>query len=88
MEHQQRGAKRRLPSLVIRRTVKISGSSTSVTIEDPFWGALKEIAAARNVGVYEMISTIDRDRQHGNLSSTLRLFVLDYYRALAGAKRP
>ena len=53
------------------------------SLEDAFWGALKEIAANRNVRVSDLIATINKDRQHPNLSSAQRLFVLDHYRAVA-----
>jgi predicted DNA-binding ribbon-helix-helix protein len=53
---------------------------TSVHLEDAFWVALKEIAAAQGTPVGRLVATIDSERQHANLSSAVRLFVLDYYR--------
>ena len=88
IEGQQREAKKRLPSAISKRSVKIGGYKTSVGFEDAFWESLKEIATSRSVGVYELVSMIDRVRQHGNLSSAIRLFVLEHYRKLAEAKRP
>jgi len=41
---------------------------------------LKEIAAKRDLTLSDMVAAIDQDRRHGNLSSAIRLFVLDYYR--------
>ena len=74
----RRGAQKR--SRVVKRTLRIDGSMTSVTLEDAFWNALREIAAARNIRVSELISTIKIERQRGsNLSSAIRLFILDYY---------
>jgi predicted DNA-binding ribbon-helix-helix protein len=58
-----------------------------VSLEDAFWSALKEIAATRNLPLLDLIATINKERQHANLSSVLRLFVLDHYRALA-ERRP
>jgi predicted DNA-binding ribbon-helix-helix protein len=52
-----------------------------VSLEDAFWKGLKEIAGARDVTLSDLVSTIDSDRRHGNLSSAIRLFVLDFYRA-------
>jgi predicted DNA-binding ribbon-helix-helix protein len=63
--------------------VKIGGRNVSVSIEDPFWNALKEIADIRDIPRAELIPTIKSKRQYGTLSSALRLFVLDHYRALA-----
>jgi predicted DNA-binding ribbon-helix-helix protein len=53
---------------------------TSVSLEDAFWNGLKEIAAERHVNLSELVAEIDAQRQHGNLSSALRLFVLDFFR--------
>ena len=70
----------RKASLVVQRSVFVTGHSTSLSLEDAFWNALKEIAAARNIRVSELIKTIKIELQPGsNLSSAIRLFVLDYY---------
>jgi predicted DNA-binding ribbon-helix-helix protein len=52
-----------------------------VSVENVFWEEFKGIAASRNVLLQDLISMIDSERQHGNLSSAIRLFVLDHYRA-------
>jgi predicted DNA-binding ribbon-helix-helix protein len=67
-------------SLVIKRSIVIAGHKTSVSLEDAFWQALKEIAAARRVSLTELIAAIDGSRRDGNLSSAIRLFVLDHFR--------
>jgi predicted DNA-binding ribbon-helix-helix protein len=46
--------------------------------------ALGEIAATQNASISEVVTVIDRDRKHDNLSSAIRLYLLDYYRQLAG----
>jgi predicted DNA-binding ribbon-helix-helix protein len=68
-------------SRVIKRSIIIAGHKTSVSLEDQFWNALREIATARGTAVGTLVSSIDADRQHHNLSSAIRLFVLDHYRA-------
>jgi predicted DNA-binding ribbon-helix-helix protein len=73
----------RKPSQVLKRSINIAGHKTSASLEDAFWSALKEIAATRKISLSDLVSTIDNERQHGNLSSTIRLFVLEYYRGLA-----
>jgi predicted DNA-binding ribbon-helix-helix protein len=74
----RRGAQKR--SRVAKRGLRIDGSKTSVTLEDAFWNALREIAATRNMHVSELVSTIKIELQPGsNLSSAIRLFILDYY---------
>lgn len=69
-----------MKSPVIKRSIVIAGHRTSVSIEDAFWTALKEIALARRQSLAELIGSIDGARRGGNLSSAIRVFVLDYYR--------
>jgi predicted DNA-binding ribbon-helix-helix protein len=74
---------RRGKSQVVKRSVKIGRRQTSVALENTFWVAFKDIAAAQGTSVRQLIATIDnerRERPHTNLSSAIRLFVLDYYR--------
>ncbi|MCL4679487.1 MAG: ribbon-helix-helix domain-containing protein [Alphaproteobacteria bacterium] len=59
-----------------KRSVKIAGHATSVTLEDEFWEALGEIAARRGVSLNQIIAEIDSGRS-GNLSSAIRVFVLN-----------
>ena len=70
-----------MKSLVIKRSVVIAGHKTSVSLEDAFWKALKEIAHERDMTSSDLAAAIDSGRQQGNLSSAIRLFVLDYYRS-------
>ena len=69
-----------MKSLVIKRSVVVAGHKTSVSLEDAFWKGLKDIARERHVTLSELVGTIDSEREYGNLSSALRLFVLDFYR--------
>jgi predicted DNA-binding ribbon-helix-helix protein len=77
-----------MKSPVIKRSIMIAGHKTSVSIEDAFWTALKEIALARRQSLAELIGVIDGARQignrTGNLSSAIRVFVLDCYRGRSG----
>lgn len=73
-----------MKSPVVKRSIVIAGHKTSVSLEDAFWKGLKEIASGRDATLSELVASIDADRQHGNLSSALRLFVLDFYRAQVG----
>jgi predicted DNA-binding ribbon-helix-helix protein len=70
-----------MKSPVVKRSIVIAGHKTSVSLEDAFWRGLKEIAGGRDMTLSDLVSTIDSDRRHGNLSSAIRLFVLDFYRA-------
>ena len=65
---------------ITKRSVVIAGHKTSASIEDAFWNALKEVAAHRDRTVSELVEAIDANRRHANLSSAIRLFVLDVYR--------
>ena len=67
-------------SAVIKRSVRVAGHKTSVSLEDAFWRGLKEIAGEHHVSLSDLIDRIDSGRQHANLSSAIRLFVLDFYR--------
>jgi predicted DNA-binding ribbon-helix-helix protein len=67
-------------SPVLKRSIVIAGHKTSISVEDEFWDSLKEIAGERGMTVAAMIGAIDEDRQHANLSSAVRLFVLGVYR--------
>ena len=68
-------------SAVIKRSIVIAGRKTSVSLEDAFWGSLKEIARSRSMTLSDIVAYIDGHGDHGNLSSTIRLFVLEYARA-------
>ena len=70
-------------STVVKRSIVIEGQDTSVSLEDAFWTALKEIAASHHATASALVTAIDRQRQARNLSSALRIFVLEYYRELA-----
>jgi predicted DNA-binding ribbon-helix-helix protein len=69
-----------MKSPVVKRSIVVAGHKTSVSLEDAFWKALKEIADERGLTLSDLVSTIDTDRRQGNLSSAIRLFVLDHFR--------
>ena len=64
------------PSRVQKRSIRIAGHATSVSLEQAFWDRLRLISAARGVSINGLIAEIDRHRT-GNLSSAIRLFVLE-----------
>ena len=69
-----------MKSPVVKRSIVIAGHKTSVSLEDAFWRGLKEIASGRDMTLSDLVAAIDAERQHGNLSSAIRLYVLDFYR--------
>lgn len=72
-----------MKSQVVKRSIVVAGHKTSVSLEDAFWMGLKEIAKSREMTLSDLVASIDIDRRHGNLSSTIRLLVLDHYRSMA-----
>jgi len=76
-----------MKSPIVKRSIVIGGHKTSVSLEDAFWRGLKDIAHGRRVTLSNMVAEIDRSRQQSNLSSAIRLFVLDRLRAPAAEYR-
>lgn len=68
-----------MKSTVAKRSIVIAGHKTSVSLEDAFWVGLQELAKSREMTVSELVATIDLNRRDGNLSSALRLYVLDQF---------
>ena len=68
---------------VRKRSLSIRGHSTSVSLEEPFWEALREIASETRKSLAVLVAEIDDGRGTDNLSSALRLHVLAYFRARA-----
>jgi predicted DNA-binding ribbon-helix-helix protein len=75
------------PLQVKKRSVVIRNRKTSVTLEDDFWESFKGIAQSRQTTVAKLIGEIEGERGQGNLSSAIRLFVLDHYRLSSTAKQ-
>jgi len=69
-----------MKSLVIKRSIIIDGHKTSVSLEDDFWNALRDIARERQETLSHLITSINANRQSINLSSVIRLFVLQHYK--------
>jgi predicted DNA-binding ribbon-helix-helix protein len=69
-----------LKSPIVKRSIVIGGHKTSVSLEDAFWRGLKDIAHSRHATLSNMVAEIDKSRQQSNLSSAIRLFVLERLR--------
>ena len=79
----------RAASGVVKRSVSIAGHRTSISLEAPFWDALKDIAEARGVSVQSLIGELDAARGSHNLSSAIRVFILEHAgRAAASDRQP
>lgn len=65
----------------IKRSVTIAGHRTSISLERPFWDALKEIACSLDLSVNELVRRIDEERDsEGNLSGAVRVYVLAHFK--------
>jgi predicted DNA-binding ribbon-helix-helix protein len=67
-----------MKSFIVKRSVVVGGQRTSVSLEDPFWSSIREIAQAQGTTVSKLIANIDKTREQNNLSSAIRVFVLNY----------
>ena len=71
----------------VKRSFAIKGHRTSISLEPPFWDALKEVAASRNLPVARLVAEIDAGRASSALSSAVRVYLLEYYRGKSGVLR-
>ena len=67
-------------SSVVKRSVIRNGHKSSISLEDEFWDALREIADHENIAISALVATIDHGRTTNNLSSAIRVYVLDHFR--------
>jgi predicted DNA-binding ribbon-helix-helix protein len=74
-------------SQVVKRSIVLAGHKTSISLEEPFWKALKDIAWRQHQTLSELIGGIDGERKYGNLSSAVRLFVLNHYQERSASDR-
>ena len=74
-------------SQVAKRSIVVGGHKTSVSLEEPFWQGLMDIASKRRQTLSELVASIDTERKFGNLSSAVRLFVLNHYQERSGETR-
>ena len=81
MNRQDKQVGQTVASPIRKRSVKVAGHETSVTLEDPFWQALREIAAEREITTSTLLNSIASKRGESNLSSAVRVFVLEHFRA-------
>jgi len=72
-----------MKSPVVKRSIVVAGHKTSVSLEEAFWNGMKEISSERSMTLSELVGEIDSKRQQGNLSSAIRLFVLDHFKSRA-----
>jgi predicted DNA-binding ribbon-helix-helix protein len=77
-----------MKSAVIKRSVVVNGHKTSVSLENEFWDALRQVAKQSNVSVARLLVEIERSRTTINLSSAIRIFLLNYFRTQNSDRQP
>ncbi|HMJ50042.1 MAG TPA: ribbon-helix-helix domain-containing protein [Burkholderiales bacterium] len=75
-----------MKTAVLKRSIKINGKKTSISLEDEFWYGLLEIAAYQKIAVPALVEKINNRRAIINLSSTIRIFVFNYFRRPVGKR--
>ena len=76
-----------MKSAIVRRSVVVAGHKTSISLEDAFWDHLRDIAHARGWTLSKLIADIDDSRRQKNLSSAIRVFVLEHFQANAHSEQ-
>jgi predicted DNA-binding ribbon-helix-helix protein len=77
-----------MKSPIIKRSVVIHGHKTSVSLEQPFWDAFRDLAEGERISTSALLRKVDAERNNSNLSSAIRVFVLRRIRELAEARAP
>jgi predicted DNA-binding ribbon-helix-helix protein len=76
-----------MKTAVIKRSLLINGKKTSVSLENEFWDALREIADQKNTTPAKLAGEIAHQRNTVNLSSAIRVYVYRYFRSIEGAQK-
>jgi len=75
-------------STIAKRSVIIGGHKTSVSLEEPSWREIRAIAGAQEMSVSSLLRQIDHERKSANLSSAIRVYVLQFLRDQAQTAPP
>ena len=68
-----------MKSFVVKRSIKVNGLKTSVSLEDVFWDALREVADEQSTSAAKLVGKIEHGRTPINLSSAIRIFLLNHF---------
>ncbi|TNE33682.1 MAG: aryl-sulfate sulfotransferase [Alphaproteobacteria bacterium] len=74
-----------MPAMIVKHSVRIAGHQTSISLERKFWEMLREIARREKRSINDLVTEIDETRS-GNMSSAIRLYVLDDLLSRLGEK--
>jgi Uncharacterized protein related to arylsulfate sulfotransferase involved in siderophore biosynthesis len=69
-----------MQSVVKKRSVMVGGHKTSISLENEFWEALREIAQSQQMPLSALLAAIKAEQRQNSLSSAIRVFVLNHYR--------
>lgn len=72
----------------VKRSFTIAGHKTSISLEAPFWDALRVAAQQENIPLVRLVARIDKKRGEAGLSSAVRVWILDYYRGYDSSGKP
>ena len=75
---------KRPKSPVVKRSIEIVGHQTSISLEDQFWEALKQIAKERGTTLKDLVASIEAEPHTGGLSSAIRVFVIEHAKGMIG----
>ena len=76
-----------MKSQIVKRSIVLKGHKTSVTLEEPFWSGFQEIAREKGYTLSGLMAQIDAERVGPNLSSAVRMYVLEHFKAIHEEKR-
>ena len=62
-----------------KRSITIAGHATSISLEAPFWDAIRDIAAQQDMSAQDLIAEIDNSKRMASLSSAIRVYMLSWY---------
>jgi len=62
-----------------KRSITIAGHATSISLEAPFWDAVRDIAAQQDMSAQDLIAEIDNSKRMASLSSAIRVYILSWY---------
>lgn len=77
-----------MKTAIIKRSIVLDGHKTSVSLENEFWDGLRDIAERNRANLSALVRQIDHDRKNGNLSSAIRVYVFNHFRARAIGEQP
>ncbi len=63
-----------------KRSLCLFGHRTSISLEEPFWESLQEIAEKEDISIQKLVERIDQTKIDKNLSSSLRIYILEFYK--------